>query len=166
MDDTSGQILDTKLVREDGVDEMDKFAEHNVCTKRPISECVRITGKQPIASKWIDIDKGDSANPNYRPIFVAMQIRRWPTEDMFAATPPLEAKTCLFSMVMTQFAQDRCKLGGEKRKLLFIDVRKVYFYAPSRRPVYVTLPNEDSEPGMSGRLNVSMYVTQESAAKW
>ena len=43
-DDTSGEVLDTKLVREARVDEMDRFAEHNVYTKRPISECVRIKG--------------------------------------------------------------------------------------------------------------------------
>ena len=51
MDDTSGQILYTKPVRETRVDEMDQLAEHNVYTKRPISECVRITEKQHIGSK-------------------------------------------------------------------------------------------------------------------
>ena len=70
----------------------------------------------------------------------------------------------MFSMVMTQFAKDGCKLGEEKRKLLFVDVRRAYLYAPSRRPVYVTLPDEDSEPGMCRRLNVLMYGTQDAAA--
>ena len=137
-----------------------------IYTKRPISECVRVTGKQPIGTKWIDINKGDTANPNYRSRLVAKEIRRGPNEDMFAATPPLEAKKCLFSYVMSQYARGRCRRGGEKLKLLFVDVSRAYFYAPSRRPVYVTLPEEDYEPGMRGRLNVSMYGTQDAAANW
>ena len=41
MDDMSGQALDTKLVRETRVDEMDKFAEHNVY--RNVSESKETT---------------------------------------------------------------------------------------------------------------------------
>ena len=52
------------------------------------------------------------------------------------------------------------------QKLLFIDVSRAYFYAPSRRQVFVKLPDEDAEPGMCGRLNVSMYGTRDAAANW
>jgi hypothetical protein len=166
VDDISGQMLDTKLVREARGDEMKKFSQHTVYTKCPIAECVRVTGKQPIGTKWIDINKGDASNPNYRSRLVAKEIRRGPNEDMFAATPPLEAKKCLFSYVMSQYARGRCRKGSDKLKLLFVDVSRAYFYAPSRRPVYVNLPEEDYEPGMCGRLNVSMYGTQDAAANW
>ena len=67
-------------------------------------------------------------------------------------------------MVMTNFGQGRNHHG--KNKLLCVDVSCAYFYAPSRRPVYVKLPEEDDEPGMCGRLNVSMYGTQDAAANW
>ena len=166
IDDMSGKPLIPSLVREARGEEMGKFSQHNVYTKVPISECVAVTGKQPIGSKWIDINKGDDALPNYRSRLVAKEIRRGPNEDMFAATPPLEAKKCLFSMVMSTFARGRCKKESHRNKLLFIDVSRAYFYAPSRRPVYVKLPEEDDEPGMCGRLNVSMYGTQDAASNW
>ena len=118
VDDMSGQMLDTHLVREARQLEMKKFGEHTVYTKVPISEAIRVTGKRPIGSRWIDINKGDSKNPNYRSRLVAQEIKRAADEGMFAATPPLEAKKCLFSMVMTQFAKNRCQFQSQKPKLL------------------------------------------------
>ena len=109
IDDMSGKPLIPSLVREARGEEKGKFSQHNVYTEVPISECVAVTGKQPIGSKWIDINKGDDALPNYRSRLVAKEIRRGPNEDMFAATPLLEAKKCLFSIVMSTFARGRCK---------------------------------------------------------
>ena len=62
----SGQQLDNQLVREARQLEMNKFNEHMVFTNVPISEAMTVTGKRPIGSRWIDINKGDSNNPNYR----------------------------------------------------------------------------------------------------
>ena len=91
VDDMSGKPLKTDLVQIARAEEMAKFGQHEVYTKVPISECVKVTGKQPIGSRRIDIHKGDEAEPNYRSRLVAKEIRRGPNEDMFAATPPLEA---------------------------------------------------------------------------
>ena len=166
VDDISGRPLIRELVQEARAAEMSKFREHNVYSKVPIAEAVRMTGKQPIGSKWIDINEGDAKVPNYRSRLVAKEIKRGPSDDMFAATPPLEAKKCLFSMAMSQFARGRGEFSGRTQKLLFIDVSRAYFYAPARRPVFVKLPDEDDSPGMCGRLNVSMYGTRDAAANW
>ena len=125
-----------------------------------------MTGKGPIGSRWIDINKGDDENPEYRSRLVAKEINRSPSDEMFAATPPLEAEKMLFSMAMSSFAQNRAKNFHGVQKLLFIDVRRAYFYAPSRRPVYVALPEEDPCPGYCARLNVSMYGTRDAASNW
>ena len=166
VDDVSGQPLVRELVQSARKEEMVEFEQHGVYTKVPISECIRVTGKRPIGSKWIDINKGDVSNPNYRSRLVAKEIKRGPSDDMFAATPPLEAKKSLFSMAMTQFARGRAQGVRGTQKLLFVDVRRAYFYAPARRPVFVTLPDEDAEEGMCGRLNRSMYGTRDAAANW
>ena len=50
-----------------------------------------------------------------------------------------------------------------------VDVKRAYFYARSRRPVYVEIPIEDFEPGdehMVGRLNLSLYGTRDAAQNW
>ena len=54
-------------------------------------------------------------------------------------------------------------------KLIYADVSRAYFYAPTVRPVYVKLPAEDKEAGdegMVGRLKMSMYGTRDAAANW
>ena len=106
------------------------------------------------------------SNPNGSSRLVAKDIKRGPSDDMSAATPPLEAKKNLFSMALTQFAKGRAQGMIDTQKLLFVDVRRAYFYAPARRPVFVTLPDEDSEKGMCGRLNRSMYGTRDAESNW
>ena len=70
---------------------MERFLQNEVDSKCPIYECVRVSGKQPVGSRWIDINKGDEDNPNYRSRLVAKEIRRGPNKEMFAATLPLES---------------------------------------------------------------------------
>ena len=70
--------------------------------KVPIKECINKTGKMPIGTRWIDINKGDKETPEYRSRLVAKEIKRDSRKDVFAATPPIEAKRLLFSMATTK----------------------------------------------------------------
>ena len=69
---------------------------------------------------------------------VAKEVKRTKDEDMFAATPPLEIKNALCSPAMTG-----TKNMSKPLKLLFGDVKRAYFFAPAKRPVYIALPAED-----------------------
>ena len=120
VDDVSGQPLSRELVKAARDEEMVEYEQHQVYSKRPISECIRVTGKKPIGSKWIDINKGDVSNPNYRSRFVAKEIKREASDDMSEPTPPHEAKNRFFSMALTQFAGGRAKAMHGTLKLLFI----------------------------------------------
>ena len=82
-----------------------------------------------------------------------MEIALNKREDLFAATPPLEAKKMLFSLYASK----------EKMCLDFIDVSRAYFHAKARRKLYVELPPEDAEEGMCGKLEKSMYGTRDAA---
>ena len=134
--------------------------------KVPVEECWRVTGKGPIGTRWIDVNKGDQENQELRSRLVAKEIKRDNRDDMFAATPPLEAKKALFSLAVTSEYGSRTSRRKNKKKLLFIDVRRAYFYAAARRAVYVTLPAEDDSPGMVGKLMKSMYGTRDAASNW
>ena len=48
------------------------------------------------------MNKGDRVNPEVRARLVAKEIKTSKREDLFAATPPLEAKKMLFSMAVTE----------------------------------------------------------------
>ena len=118
----------------------------------PLEECWANTGKEPIGTRWVDINKGDESNPDYRSRLVAQEINDSKREDLFAATPPLEAKKLLFSLAVTEGCgyQAGCRDNG--CSIDFIDVRRAYFHARARRDVFIALPEEDQENGMCGKL--------------
>ena len=157
FDDLTGDELSAPMVRQARKEEMRYFKDMRVYDKVPIEECLAETGRKPIAVRWVDINKGDTAQPNYRSRLVAKELRgNDENPDWFAATPPSE---CL-KLMLTKIASDK------KHKLLYADVSRAYFYAPAVRPVYVQLPEEDKEEGdgnMCGRLRASMYGTRDAA---
>ena len=81
-------------------EEIEDFHKHGVYTMTELSECIKETGQAPVNVRWIDIDKGDTGNPDYRSRLVAKDIHRGTRGDLCAATPPLEALTLLMSMAM------------------------------------------------------------------
>jgi hypothetical protein len=167
FDDVTGKPLDPELVRAGRLDEKAGVLKHKVFDKVPLSECFQETGKPPLDSRWLDINKGDEQNPDVRCRWVGMEFNRKNAhlqEGLFAATPPLEAKKVLISQAASQRNHNQCK------KLGFIDIRKAYFHAPARRKLYVKLPPEFLEPGeagqVCGRLNYSLYGTRDAASNW
>ena len=95
--------------------------------KVPISECHQNTGKSPIKVKWIDITKGDEVNKEYRSRLVAKEIKRDKRDDLFAATPPLEAKKMLFSAAVTAGIGHQAGKKEEGMKMDFIDISRAYY---------------------------------------
>ena len=65
FDDVSGQELDPALMMAARRDEIAYFRDMGVYEKVSANECWRETGKAPIGVRWVDINKGDTANPNY-----------------------------------------------------------------------------------------------------
>ena len=62
------------------------------------------------------MNKGDDINPEYRSRLLVQEIKNDKREDLFAATPPLEAKKILLSMAVTEgirfkSAQRRVQIG-------------------------------------------------------
>lgn len=97
---------------------------------------------------------------------MAKEINRSPSDEMFAATPPLKAKKMRFAMAMTGFAHGKARDFQGVQEMLFVDVKRAYFYSPERRSVYVSLPDEDPMPAFCAKLNVSMYGTRDAASNW
>ncbi len=126
-DDVSGKQLRTQGVWNAGAEEITEFRKFNVYVKRPISECYEVTGKAPLGIRWIDINKGDDLVEELRSRLVAKEIKRDKREDLFAATPPLEALKMLLSLAVTEgFGHSKGNRGGGD-KIDFIDVKRAYF---------------------------------------
>ena len=122
------------------LDEIKQLHSRDVYEKVPITECWRSTGCAPVKVKWIDIDKGDNVNHDYRSRLVAKEIKMDKRLDLFATTPPLEAKKLPFSAATTEGVKFK---DGEKRsgmKIDIIDISRACFQADAIREVYVELP--------------------------
>eukprot|EP00973_Karenia_brevis_P057362 7979065-Karenia_brevis.AAC.1 len=57
-------------------------------------------------------------------------------DDLFAETPPLEAKRLLMSRAMCR------RRDGRRRKFVFIDVKNAQLNAECKEDVYLELPEE------------------------
>ena len=65
-DDITGEELDSSSVMMAGNEEIKEVHKHEVYHERPIKECWDKTGKAPIKTRWIDINKGDEIHPELR----------------------------------------------------------------------------------------------------
>merc|ERR1712218_164332 len=92
--------------------------------KVPIKECRRITGKMPITVRWIDINKGDADSPNYRSRIVAREINTHKRDDLFAATPRLEAVKLILPMTAS---------ANKGEVIMVNDISRAFFHAKVER---------------------------------
>ena len=156
FDDVTNEPLVPKLVLAARAEELKYFQEMGVHEYATLDECFQATGKMPIGTRWIDINKGDSVKVNYRSRLVAKEFKVDVRPELLAATPPTECLRLLLSRV----AEDRdCKV-------LYVDVSRAYFYAKAVRPTFIKLPSEDprsNESGVVGKLMMSMYGTRDAA---
>ena len=77
VDDNTGVFLDPNAVRKARAEEIEYVREMNLYTKVPIKECLEKTGKQPIAVRWIDVNKGDEKNPIHRSRLVGKEFNTY-----------------------------------------------------------------------------------------
>lgn len=138
-DDISGAEIDGELVKAAKEDERKGVHKFNVYSKVPRAQCFARTGQPPISTRWVIVNKGDKDNPDVRCRWVARQFKGNDTgrDDLYASTPPLEAKKMLISRAASQVGIPLSCI----RKLSFIDIRKAYFHAPEKNEVYVELPD-------------------------
>ena len=91
---------------------------------------------------------------------MAREIDTHKRDEMFTATPPLEALKLILSMIASI----------DKKEIFMInDVTRAFSHARATRQVFVQLPDEDrtaGEENLCGRLNYSMYGTRDAAQNW
>ena len=81
VDDVTGLYLNKDLAIQGRRVEIYFFKARGVYTK-----VLRKPWMQVITTKWLDINKGDEAAPNYRARLVGREIAREKPDDLYAAT--------------------------------------------------------------------------------
>ena len=159
-DDVSGAELDPKVVRQARREEIEYVREMDLCNKVTTQECYAKIRKAPITVRWIDINKGDGVNPNYRSRLVAREINTHKCDDLFARIPPLEALNSILPIIAS---------GNKRHAIMVNDVSRASFHAKARREVYVQFAGEDKllgDENKCARLNYSMYGIRDAAQNW
>jgi hypothetical protein len=163
-DDVHGGELPIEEVKKGRKEEVGFMNRRKLWTLRPIKECFEKTGKPPVSTRWVDTNKAHELDGiDVRCRLVARNFKGGDKDrdDLFAETPPLEAKRLLMSRAVTR------RKDGRVRKLLFIDVRKAHLNPPCEGDVYIELPAEAECPeGMCGKLDFWLYVFRPAAAAW
>ena len=171
-DDVSAAPLDpTKVVAARKLEIT--YAEKKPVWKKIPRSQAKARGWKVIRSRWIDINKGDDDNPNYRSRMVGKEFNDHEIEGLFAATPPLEALRLLLSWAATggTSPQGDPASGGGERSILIADVSRAFFEAPAKRDICVELPEEALTEGETtqdtvGKLLASLYGTRDASANW
>ena len=147
-DEVSHKKLDDAGARNARLEEIKQFYAHGVYEKVPIDKCWSATDKKPIQVKWIDVNKGYEVHREYSSLLVAKQIKLDKGNNLFAATPPLEAKKMLVRYAVKAGIGH---LPGEEEggmKLDFINISRAYCQTDAVRDVYIELPSEVGEEGV------------------
>ena len=123
-DDVKGGELPFDKVREARKEEVTYMEGHKLWELRPISECWEKLGKAPVSMRWVDTNKGDEDADEWE-VRCRLMARDFKggekhRDDLFAETPPLEAKRLLLSRAMTR------RNDGKRKKLLVISARKAH----------------------------------------
>ena len=101
-----------------------------VWTKVPRAECIQVTGRPPIGTRWVDCNKGDDLHPNMRARLVAQDIRKDSNFELFVATP-IEYIKYIFSRAASS------QTSSEPTCIMVNGIKKAFFYAPATRPLYI-----------------------------
>ena len=91
----NGKQLDPLKVREAREEEMIFVREIGVYDEVDLEECFEKTGRAPVSTKWVDVNKGTDDDEEIRCRWVARDFKPKGEKDrcdLFAAMPPLEAK--------------------------------------------------------------------------
>ena len=128
-DDLTGQALRDDLVKEARAKELAYFCQKGVWKKVQRSMARGRTGRPPISVRWVDVNKGDELNPNYRSRLVARQLKALDRsgQNYFAPAPPLEALRTVVSLAMTRIGDhvpDWNPASPTRTQLSFIDVSR------------------------------------------
>ena len=170
LDDRTGLELDENLTRQAEAEEMAFMQKIQLYDVVDTNECWTQTGKPPVTTKWVRVNRGTSAEPDVRCRLVARDFKPKGERDrseIFAAMPPLESKKLLFQQAVSQNARNR-RSGEDGIKVMLIDVKKAHLngFVGEDECAYIELPSGVARKGQCGRLRRWLYGMRQAASAW
>jgi hypothetical protein len=166
----TGEGLDPQMVKQARKEELEFMKKIGLFDLVPVEDCWKSTGKDPITTKWVDVNKGSMEKPDVRCRLVARDFKpkgEAGRADLFAAMPPLEAKKLLFQKAAVENARNRAR-GKKGIKIMFVDVKKAHLngFLEEDEEAFVWLPAEANAGTKCGRLRRWLYGMRPAASAW
>ena len=170
-DNRTGKYLDPELVAKARSEEVEFMAKIGLHQEVDITECLQMTRRPPISTRWVDVNKGSTESPDVRCRLVARDFKpkgEKDRSDIFAAMPPLEAKKLLFRKAVGGRKELR---NGEwcQQKIMLIDVKKSHFCGEleDHELAFVFAAGRgECEQGKCWRLRRWLYGMRPAASAW
>ena len=110
---------------------------------------------------------GDTQNPVYRSRLAGKEFRTHNDDNLYTATPLLEALRFVLSKDATRRYNNDYS-NGERRVFMVNDVSRAYVNAVATRDLCIDIPKEDTgaKPGEFVHLKVCLYGTRDAALNW
>ena len=159
-DDVHGSRLDPKLVAQAEEDELRRFGKMKVYEYINRKEAEQDPEGIFVKTRWVRTDKGTEEEPKVRARLVAQELAYGERlDELFSGTP---------SLATVKAAIAHASVHGRGRKLMILDVKCAFLYAPARRRIYVELPSRDKRAGTGvvGRLLKALYGTRDAPQLW
>ena len=116
-DDVIGNQINQKMAIAERKLEMECFKRMKAYTKVQRQQALA-NGHKIISTRWLDVNKGDQAKPDYRARLVGREIDTETRLDLFGDTPPLESLRVICSLSASH--QDR----EDPFVILSVDVKR------------------------------------------
>ena len=121
-----------------------------------------LTGKALVSVRWVDLWKAGLGEVRCRLVARHFKGDGNGRDDLFAATPPLEAVRMQLSRATTGVGRK-----GRRRKMELIDAKKAHLNPRCTRDEYIELPPEaGAKEGMCGKLEYWLYGFRDAASAW
>ena len=103
-DDVKSGRLPYKLVKDARQEEAKYMVDRGMWVLRPVQDSWEKLGKVPVSVKWVDTNKGTTSDMMVRSRLVARDLKGADKDrdDLFAGTPPLEARRLSISRAATR----------------------------------------------------------------
>ena len=164
VDDRTGKPLRQEDVLRARRKEVKTLEQMGVYVKVPRHEATA-RGHKVIGTRWLDVDKSDDGvQSDVRSRYVAKEFATKAKDDIFAATPLLEAVKAIISLLCSSL-DGRCPTD----RVMVMDVKRAFLHAPVGRETYVELPEEAKEnpaEDLVGRLVKAIYGTRDAPLRW
>jgi hypothetical protein len=126
-DENTWEMLDPKLVEEGEKAELQRFRDMNVYEYVPRDQAINDEGGKFVKVKWVRVNKGTTQKPLVKCRLVAQELGYGQRMDeLFSGTP---------SLVALRLMLVHAVLGGGRRCLMVLDVKRAFLYGDCKRVI-------------------------------